>query len=598
MRRASALLSCQAIRSQIAVSKGIILDPRRLLPAPDEGDVADRKDAEELYEIRQFKKDPFWAIRAGYVYTEDEHAKDNEEARKKFPNLTYLEAVTKVVMSAPIGMVMKSRQLMMSWLFCWLLLWEATVKGGRLCVAQGKREEDVAAKGTKALMGRIRFMRWNLPDHLRPMVVEEAKTSEVYANGSTILGIPQGEDVIRSLTASFVFMDELSRHPEGEAAWTAALPTIRGGGRLWGVSTPNGREFCYEQADKRLPWDRWETWPSVSQGLHGYKNGNGVQLIALHYTADPSKRDPGYQELARRGYTNAQLYRQENELDFTLQPGHPVFEEFQEARHVLKANYVPNPNMPIYTGWDFGYNGQAVAFFQHNSTGQLVWFDQVAYKRVAITDVCRRVQQRLLWALGRVDEKGVTKNTEEVPLYDMEGKPIDGARLARQANVARAADVFYFGDPSSNTTNTKGETDRSTLLTFGMQLRTKATNSRKQDLVEQLRVLLMPRSDGTPAMVISPGPSMEMRYVVEGFKGGYHYPEMKMGRADKMLPEKDGFYDHIFDAAQYCIDHVRPIRAAVAEEVGEGTTWWQGSEWKDNPWSDLHYDGVEVEAVH
>lgn len=555
-----------------------------MLPPVDDDEYDQRESARKLYEVRQFCKDPFWAIKNGFVLTEDEHATAEESACKKFPPVPYIEAICKVVMTSPIGMVMKSRQLMMSWLFCWLLLWEATVKPGRLCVAQGKREEDVAAKGTKALMGRIRYMRRNLPQHLQPVIVEEAKTTEVYANGSTIMGIPQGEDVIRSLTASFVFMDELSRHPQGEQAWTAALPTVRGGGRLWGVSTPNGREFCFEQADKRLTWDSWEKWPSVCQGLHGYKNANGVQLIALHYTADPEKRKPEYQEMARKGYTNANLYRQENELDFTLQPGEPVFGEFEEGRHVLKSNFVPNAAMPIYVGWDFGYNGQSVAFFQHNGSGQLVWFDQIILKRVALTDVCRQVQRRLLWATGKHDKP--LANTEEVPLYDLEGKPIDGARLAKAANIARVADVFYFGDPSSNAMNTKGDTDRSTLLTFGMVLRVKQTTGRKHDLVEQVRALLLPRSDGTPALVISPGPSLEMRYVIEGFKGGYHYPEKKQGRADKQLPDKDGFYDHIFDAAQYAVDHIRPIRAAVAEEPGEGGDWWRAGEWQDNPWND------------
>ena len=570
-------------------------NPRRLLgPASDE-DVENRRLAKQLYEVRQFRKDAFWAIKAGYVLTEDEHAASGENARKPFPASPHLEAIIKVVMSSPIGMVMKSRQLMMSWLFCWLVLWEATVNGGRLCVAQGKREEDVAAKGTKALMGRIRYMRRNLPPHLQPIIVEEAKTTEVYANGSTIMGIPQGEDVIRSLTASFVFMDELSRHPQGEAAWTAALPTVRGGGRLWGVSTPNGREFCYAQADKRLPWDAWEKWPSVMQGLHGYKNVNGVQLIALHYSADPTKRTTDYQEMARKGYTNANLYRQENELDFSLQPGEPVFAEFEDGRHILKVNYVPNPHMPIYTGWDFGYNGNAVCFFQHNATGQLVWFDQIIFKRVPLPDVCRHVQRRLLWAMGRHDK--MEEKVEEVPLYDMEGKAIDGARLARTANIARVADVFYFGDPSADATNNKGETDRSTLLTFGMNLRTKATQGRKRDMVEQVRSMILARSDGTPGLVVSPGPSMEMRYVVEGFKGGYRYPEKKLGRADKQLPDKDGFYDHIFDSAQYCIDHIRPIRAAVIDELGEGADWWK-SGWEDNPWAGWGSDGTETEAIH
>jgi hypothetical protein len=533
-----------------------------------------------------FESDPWWAIEQGLVFTEDEHAQGDEDACRPFPPKEYLRAITRLYQQSNVGIVMKARQLMMSWLFCWFLLHEAISKDGRLCVAQGKREEDVLAKGTKALMGRIRYMRRRLPKHLQPLVLEESKSTEVYANGSTIIAIPQGEDIIRSLTASAVFMDELARHPNGEAAWTAALPTIRGGGKLWGVTTPNGREFCYQQADERLPWDKWEQWPQVMEGVYGYQNTKGMFLVALHYTADDAKRSPAYQLEARRGYTNVNYYRQENELDFSMQPGEGVFaKEFMEGLHLLDRNYRINPFMPMYRGWDFGYNGQAISFFQHNHRGQLVWFDQVFFKRLALPLVCQEVIRRTLFHLNKTpDSKEVTTLTE-MPLKDLEGREIDGARLASMTTQVAPIQAFDFGDPSGETHNTRGETDRLTLMTFGFQLRTKPTTGRKRDLVENIRALLLPRSDGTPGMLISPGPAAEMRYVKEGFLGGYHYPEVTLGRADKMLPQKDGFYDHIFDSCQYAVDHIRPIQGAMVEEIGQGADWWKSSDWAENPWA-------------
>jgi hypothetical protein len=537
-------------------------------------------------ERAKFDSDPWWAIEQGLVLTEDEHAQGEENACKPFPPKEYLRAITRLYQQSSVGMVMKARQLMMSWLFCWLLLHEAITKDGRLCVAQGKREEDVLAKGTKALMGRIRYMRRRLPKQFQPVVLEESKSTEVYDNGSTIVAIPQGEDIIRSLTASAVFMDELARHPNGEAAWTAALPTIRGGGKLWGVTTPNGREFCYQQADERLPWDKWEQWPQVMDGVYGYQNTKGMFLVALHYTADDDKRSPQYQIEARRGYTNVNYYRQENELDFSMQPGEGVFaKEFMEGLHMLDRNYRINPFMPIYRGWDFGYNGQAISFFQHNHRGQLVWFDQVFFKRLALPLVCQEVIRRTLFHLNKTPDSKDVKTLTEMPLKDLEGREIDGARLASMTTQVAPIQAFDFGDPSGETHNTKGETDRLTLLTFGFQLRTKPTTGRKRDLVENVRALLLPRSDGTPGMLISPGPAAEMRYVKEGFLGGYHYPEVTLGRADKMLPQKDGFYDHIFDSAQYAVDHIMPIRGAMVEEIGQGADWWKSDEWKDSPWA-------------
>lgn len=568
------------------MEKAPIVDPRRLLPPVNSEDLKSRAVAREVWEKRQFYKDPWYAIERGWVLTQDEHATE-DKVTSPFPNKDYLKYLSKIIMTTNVGLIMKSRQMMMSWFMCWLALWTAISKPGQLCVAQGKREEDVLAKGDKALMGRIRFMRRHLPPQFQPIVVEESKGTEVYENGSTIIAIPQGPDVIRSLTASFVFMDELAFHPEGEEAWTAALPTIKGGGRIWGVTTPNGIEFCYDQADDRLKWDDWQKWPQAIEGLHGYRNSKGMQLIALHYTADVIKRDAMFQERLREGYTDTNLYRRENELDFSLQAGEGVYiDEFNDDRHVLKEPYKINPKMPIYRGWDFGYNGQAVSFFQHNHRGQVVWFDQVFFKRVPLQDVVREVQKRTLFHLGQWQATSKGKSPVEVPLYDLEGKPIDGARLARDKFTV-AGDVQDFGDPSAEAHNTKGETDRATLAQFGIMLHTKETRGRKADLVEQIRALLLPRSDGTPGLLLSIGPAAEMKFVVKGFKGGYHYPETKLGRADKMVPHKDGFFDHIFDSAQYAIDWIKPIRAAYVDSEGfEGDAWWKDAEWKDNPWAD------------
>lgn len=534
-------------------------------------------------EVAAFRKSPWWAIENGFVLTEDEHAKDDESPTKPFPTHEYLKALTRCHEMYPIGLVMKSRQLMITWLFCWLLLWRAVSRGSQLCIAQGKREEDVIAKGTKALMGRIRFMRRHLPKHLQPVVTEETKTTEVYANSSTIWAIPQGDDIIRSNTASENFFDELARHQYGEAAWTAGLPTIRGGGKQWGATTPNGREFCYQQGDERLPFDLWETWPEICPGLHGYQNAKGIFLLALHYSADPTKRTVEFQVEARRGYTNGNFYRQEMELDFSLQSGEGVYaEEFRQEFHVLRSNYVANPYMPIYRCWDFGYTGQACIFFQYNHRGQIVWFDTVFLKRVALQRVCQEVLRRTL--VHTAPEAEAMTEVVDVPLHDMEGREIEGARLAQVQYRQGPGLVLDFGDPSAETHNPDGTTARDTLLTYGITLRTRSTTGRKGDLIEGVRALLLPRSDGTPGLLISPGPSAEQRYVIDAFKGGYRYPPATLGRADKVLPAKDGFYDHLFDAAQYGIDHVRPIRAASLSEVGEGADWWK-EPMDDNPWN-------------
>jgi len=64
---------------------------------------------------------------------------------------------------------------------------------------------------------------------------------------------------------------------------------------------------------------------------------------------------------------------------------------------------------------------------------------------------------------------------------------------------------------------------------------------------EIIRQKLPMRVDGRPGLIVHP----KLTTVVDGFKGGLHYPEAKEGRPQQEFYEKDGFYDHIFDAGRY-----------------------------------------------
>jgi hypothetical protein len=61
-----------------------------------------------------------------------------------------------------------------------------------------------------------------------------------------------------------------------------------------------------------------------------------------------------------------------------------------------------------------------------------------------------------------------------------------------------------------------------------------------------------------------------MSHVVAGFSGGYHYGKAREGKAEKEIPEKDGLFDHIFDSAQYAVDHIKPISFALLADPDAG----------------------------
>ena len=519
------------------------------MPEPD--DIAARAHAQMLEHQALFRADPWYAIERGWVITQDEHPPEGVPAVRPFPAKDSLRATMVMMLTEQRGMMAKTRQLMITWLVAWLLLWDAITVEGRLNIIQGKRLDDVMAKGQKSVLGRIRFMRKHLPAFLQPEVLEENMTSESYANGSTIEALPEGGAVVRSRTPSRMLMDEVCFHESGESNWNAANPAA---GWLWAVSTPNGHEFLWRQADRDRPWDDWRSWPKLRAGLHGYKSKNGIMLAFLSWESEPERCTPEAAESRRKGYTSERDFMREQMGSFSIYAGVGVYSnEFREDTHVI-AKYVPNPMAPIVRGWDFGYNGQAVGFYQMNALGQLVWFDLIILKHVGLPVVAQEAVRRM----------GVYHSvTKQRKFIGADGQ---GTIIGPVVND--------YGDPAGEAHDAQGETVAAVLSRHDIHVRSKPTTGRKKHLVEQVRMLLMPRSDGTPGILLARN-SPEMEHAIAGFNGGYHWGPPKEGRAEKEVPHKDGFYDHIFDQLQYAVDHVAPLRPAWKEDSPQGNIWWR-----------------------
>ncbi len=182
------------------------------------------------------KRDP-WFFMTKFCYTLDSH--DPGQPKKLFPDRPHLRKLTELWLTHPLMVVAKSRQMLASWLFVGLFLWDTMMLTGRLTFLQSKREEDAIGNYTAAtgLLGRARFIL----DHLDPKLKLPYKTTankiEFPTRHSTLWAIPQGPDIIRQHTASGIFSDEMAFQYQAEQAYSAAIPTIENGGRFTAVST-------------------------------------------------------------------------------------------------------------------------------------------------------------------------------------------------------------------------------------------------------------------------------------------------------------------------------------------------------------------------
>lgn len=188
--------------------------------------------------IQLAKRDP-WVFLTHFCYTIDSHDRDNP--KKLFPNRPYLQELTYLWTKYPLIVIAKSRQMLATWLFVCLYLWEAITYQGRLIFLQSKREEDAIGSHTAAtgLLGRTRFVLEHLPPELKPIFKATANKIEFPDRNSTIWAIPQGPDVIRQHTASGILSDEMAFQYLAEDTYTSAIPTIENGGKFTAISTAN-----------------------------------------------------------------------------------------------------------------------------------------------------------------------------------------------------------------------------------------------------------------------------------------------------------------------------------------------------------------------
>jgi len=197
------------------------------------------------------KEDPYYFL-VNWAKTLDVH--DDINPIKPFPEKEYLEILVAVWLKEHLLLVPKSRQMMMSWLFTTLYLWDTIFHTARMTFFQSKKSEDA-----DDILKRSKFVWDNLPNFLKRYsdngVFKELKCNPQHKGqhvsckmvfpdiNSEIRAIPEGGDVIRMHVASGILSDEMAFQPEAKSAWTAAKPTISSRGRFTGVSTAEHGSF-------------------------------------------------------------------------------------------------------------------------------------------------------------------------------------------------------------------------------------------------------------------------------------------------------------------------------------------------------------------
>lgn len=316
--------------------------------------------------MARYQADP-----AAYIFeavrTKDEHDANNPV--KRFPRKDYLVHLLKVFHEGEqVEHIIKSRQLMCTWLAVAYLSWVCRFNPHRLAFVQSKKEEDAAnlVFNKHKSIGRLSFIESNLPKWLR-QDVDWSYGTAIYPNGSKAWAIPQGPQHYESYVPSIVFNDEASLQDRWEQGHAALKPCIEQGGKCITVATVR-MPMPYSQ--EMSNFDKKEA-EELIRGMWKFRSRSDASAHALHYTADPDKdpettRGALWHADALQGYvggSESYLWRQHMEIDFEAVKGTKLIPFWNQHKHRFCI-----PDIPVqqqigwryYAGFDYGKRNHTV----------------------------------------------------------------------------------------------------------------------------------------------------------------------------------------------------------------------------------------------
>lgn len=185
----------------------------------------------------------------------------------------------------PLTVVLKARQLGLSWLCCGWALYLMLFQPAATVLFFSQRDTEA----THLLNFRVRGMLDRVPAYMQPQVLVDNAHELRLASGSTALAFPTTGG--RSYTASLAIVDEADHTQDLDGLLNAVKPTIDAGGRLILLST----------ADKSRPESPFKRIFRAAQ-----ESANAYHPIFLPWSARPGRTPEWYEQqradvLARTG---------------------------------------------------------------------------------------------------------------------------------------------------------------------------------------------------------------------------------------------------------------------------------------------------------
>ena len=305
-------------------------------------------------------------------------------------------------------------------------------------------------------------------------------------------------------------------------------------------------QACGDSTPCRLP-------VSTPNGKHNafarIRDSGKIKIATLHWRQHPEKTDEWYKIQCKRR-TDKEV-AQELDINYTVSAGRPFYGGFSRGLHCGHFNI---GKKELILGWDYGYVHPSCVITTIDSKSRWVILDNLFGERELIEEFGNKVKTFL---------------NQQYPGYE----------------------ITSYGDPAGNQESDKSKKTSTQILgELGFNVYSRPSNTslanytaRKAIIEGKIKLLI----DGLPALLIED--NLRNQIIIEGFEGGYHYPEAnKYGFIDEK-PLKEGYYEHPFNALEYiAVNLFSPIPESKADK-GELTYKTVGP-LKDVHWNIDDYD--------
>lgn len=272
-----------------------MLAAERLRNDPELAALAPRFDIPDLETCRT---DPAYFIRTYVIIDNAQPGNENDASTMPFDLWDAQADLLTSMRLERLLLILKARQLGISWLVCAYVLWLCLFYPGRLVLMFSIGQDEA-----NEMLRRVSVMYHRLPQAMRialPSVIKENKSAMTWANESRVESLPTTRNAGSGYTASLVVLDEFSKNQWAQELYTAVKPTIDGGGSMIILSSANGTgnlfyDLCEKAMNKEgrftfqfLPW-----WARPSRTSEWYKQTEAdavsSALMRQEYPAEPSE---------------------------------------------------------------------------------------------------------------------------------------------------------------------------------------------------------------------------------------------------------------------------------------------------------------------